>query len=77
MRTKADIELVSDSPPIRSSKVLFVKPASTAAFPPYQAARSELQSALANKGGHRVKAIALVDQAIAETNEGIRVGRGD
>jgi len=40
-------------------------------------ARSQLQSAQSNKGGHRVKAIALVDQAIAETNEGIRASRGD
>jgi hypothetical protein len=48
-----------------------------AALDALRTARSELQSALANKGGHRVKAIALVDQAIAETNEGIRVGRGD
>ena len=48
-----------------------------AALDALRTARSELQSALANKGGHRVKAIALVDQAIAETNEGIRIGRGD
>ena len=48
-----------------------------AALDALRTARSELQSALANKGGHRVKAIALVDQAIAETNEGIRAGRGD
>ncbi|MCX7282108.1 MAG: hypothetical protein NTX21_11365 [Alphaproteobacteria bacterium] len=40
-------------------------------------ARSQLQSAQSNKGGHRVKAIALVDQAIAETNEGTRASRGD
>ncbi len=48
-----------------------------AALDALRTARSELQSALANKGGHRVKAIALIDQAIAETNEGIRAGRGD
>ncbi len=48
-----------------------------AALDALRTARSELQSALANKGGHRVKAIALIDQAIAETNQGIRAGRGD
>jgi hypothetical protein len=40
-------------------------------------ARTELQRALPNKGGHREKAIDLVGQAIDETNTGIRVGRGD
>jgi len=36
-----------------------------------QAARAELAQALANKGGHRERAIAAVDQAIAETRAGI------
>jgi hypothetical protein len=39
-----------------------------------QTARSELQVAEANKGGHRVNAIRLVDQAIAEVRAGIRAG---
>lgn len=34
-------------------------------------ARAELQAALPNKGGHRERAIGLVDQAIAETRNGI------
>jgi hypothetical protein len=34
-------------------------------------ARTELQSAMANKGGHREKAIVLVNQAIAEVQAGI------
>ena len=38
-------------------------------------ARSELQQATANKGGHRVKAIGLVNSAIAEVNEGIAFDR--
>jgi cytochrome bd-type quinol oxidase subunit 1 len=37
-------------------------------------ARAQLESALADKAGHRVKAIALVDQAIAEVNAGIVAG---
>ena len=36
-----------------------------------QAARAELVKAEANKGGHRERAIGLVDQAIAETRAGI------
>jgi hypothetical protein len=34
-------------------------------------ARSELQMASANKGGHRAKAIDLVNKAITEVNKGI------
>ncbi|HVX81655.1 MAG TPA: hypothetical protein VHB23_09760 [Devosiaceae bacterium] len=39
-----------------------------------QAARGLLQHALADKGGHRVKAIALVDEAIAEVKAGMAAG---
>lgn len=38
-------------------------------------ARSELQKAIADKGGHRVKALALVNSAIAEVNAGIAFDR--
>jgi len=34
-------------------------------------ALSELRAATADKGGHRVKAIELVESAIAQTKEGI------
>jgi len=34
-------------------------------------ARSELQQAAANKGGHRERAIGLVDSAISEVEAGI------
>jgi hypothetical protein len=37
-----------------------------------QAARGFLYAAPATKGGHRANAIALVDQAIRETQAGIR-----
>jgi hypothetical protein len=40
-----------------------------------QRARSELQAAAADKGGHRVKAMGYVDSAIAETRAGIRFAR--
>ncbi len=35
-------------------------------------ARGELQEASADKGGHRVKAIELINQAIDEVQAGIR-----
>ena len=38
-------------------------------------ARNELQRAAADKGGHRVKAIGLVNSAIAEVNLGIEYDR--
>ena len=38
-------------------------------------ARSELVAATPNKGGHRERAISLVNQAIDETRAGISFGR--
>jgi hypothetical protein len=38
-------------------------------------AREALQRAEANKGGHRERAIELVDRAIAQVEEGIRFAR--
>jgi hypothetical protein len=40
-----------------------------------QTARSELQRAASDKGGHRVAAIAIVNNAIAEVNAGIAFDR--
>ncbi len=40
------------------------------------AARSELQAAESDKGGHRVRAMELVDQAIREVQLGIDYARG-
>src|SRR3954462_7420911 len=40
-----------------------------------QNARHEVQQAIPDKGGHRVKAIELVNGAIAEVNEGIAFDR--
>jgi hypothetical protein len=39
-----------------------------------QAALGQLQAAIPDKGGHRVKAIALVKEAIDETTAGMAVG---
>ncbi|HUB85099.1 MAG TPA: hypothetical protein VL971_05355 [Rhizomicrobium sp.] len=46
-----------------------------AALDALRTARSELQQAEANKGGHREAAIRLVDQAIDETQAGIDFAR--
>jgi hypothetical protein len=40
-----------------------------------QQARASLDRAEANKGGHRERAIELVDQALAQVNEGIEYAR--
>jgi ribose/xylose/arabinose/galactoside ABC-type transport system permease subunit len=41
-----------------------------------QAARAELVQAVANKGGHRERAIEAVDRAIGETRAGIAYAGG-
>jgi hypothetical protein len=40
-----------------------------------QNARSELVAANPDKGGHRAKAMALVDEAIAQTRAGMQAAR--
>ena len=40
-----------------------------------QKAKTELQAATPNKGGHRAKALNLINQAIAEVNRGIGFAR--
>ena len=40
------------------------------------AARSELDQALPNKGGHRERAIEFVNRAIQEVEQGINYARG-
>ena len=39
-------------------------------------ARAALEQAAANKGGHRERAIELVDRAISQVEEGMRFARG-
>ena len=47
-----------------------------AALSDLQAAQHELTVAMRNKGGHRVNALNLVNQAIGETQAGIDAGDG-
>jgi hypothetical protein len=51
------------------------QPHMEAAMERLKGARAELESAEADKGGHRGRAIGLVDQAIEETKQGIEFGR--
>lgn len=46
-----------------------------AALDALRTARSELQASTPNKGGHRERAIGLVNQAIDETRAGIAFAR--
>ena len=50
------------------------QPHMEAALSSLQNARTELQIAEHDKGGHRIKALALVNDAIAETKLGIAAG---
>ena len=50
----------------RIGQAVAQQPHMYAALDALRTARSELQSALANKGGHREKALGLIDQAIGE-----------
>lgn len=51
------------------------QPRMAAARSDLQRARVQLQAALANKGGHRVKAIEYINAAISEINQGIAFDR--
>ena len=47
------------------------QPHMTASLGLLQSARGELAAATPNKGGHRARALGLIDQAIAEVRDGI------
>lgn len=53
------------------------QPRMTAARTDLLQARSQLQGATRNKGGHRAKAIDLINSAIVEVNAGIRFDRNN
>jgi hypothetical protein len=55
---------------------LGAQPHMDAALGLLQNARGELQASEPNKGGHRERAIALVDQAIGQVREGIAFAAG-
>ena len=66
---------------VAASATVFTDTAAEAAQPHMDAALANLQAALHqleiaahDKGGHRVKAIALVKEAISETRQGMAVG---
>lgn len=50
------------------------QPRMEAALGDLRAAREELDRAAPNKGGHREKAIELIDRAMEQVKEGIAVG---
>ena len=52
-------------------QALASQPHMQSALDALQTARSELNAATTNKGGHRVKALGYVDQAITEVRAGI------
>lgn len=52
-------------------QALAAQPRMQSALDALLTARSELNAATANKGGHRVKALGYVDQAITEVRAGI------
>jgi hypothetical protein len=58
-----------------SAIVIADQPFMKAARTDLQQARAQLRAALANKGGHRVKAIEHVNNAIAFINQGIAYDR--
>jgi hypothetical protein len=51
------------------------QPRMAAARGELQQAKMQLQAAMANKGGHRVKAIEYINAAISEINQGIAFDR--
>ena len=55
--------------------VLADQPRMSAARADLNQARAQLQAAMANKGGHRVRAIEYINSAIAEINAGVRFDR--
>jgi len=50
------------------------QPHMQAALRALRSSKAELEAAIPDKGGHRVKAIGLVDQAIAEVQAGVVAG---
>jgi hypothetical protein len=52
------------------------QPHMTASIGMLQSARAELGAATANKGGHRERAMQLIDQAISEVRAGITFAGG-
>ena len=64
--------LSCSSPAVRSEQV--GQPRMEAALASLQSAKTELEVAKHDKGGHRVKAIELTNQAIEQVKKGIAAG---
>jgi hypothetical protein len=58
-----------------ASPVIPDQPHMQAALDALQSAKNNLEQATSDKGGHRVKALGYVNDAIAEVNLGIAAGR--
>ena len=58
-----------------SSLTFAAQPNLDAALESLQQARASLEKAVADKGGHRVKAIKAVDEAIAQVKAGIEFAK--
>ena len=56
---------------LATSTAFAAQPNMEAALAQLQEARASLEKATADKGGHRVKAMKAIDQAIAEVQAGI------
>ena len=54
---------------------LAAQPHMQAALHALRNSKAELEAALPDKGGHRVKALGLIDQAITEVQAGITAGQ--
>ena len=74
-KTILGILLVIVSSAIAAQAVTPDQPFMTAARADLQTAKSELQAALRNKGGHRATAAGLTNQAIGEVKAGIAYAR--
>lgn len=67
--------LVAAAALVASSACFADQPNMEAALASLQQAKDSLQKAVADKGGHRVKAMKAVDQAIAEVQAGIEFAK--
>ena len=74
-RTLLIAAIIGMSASFAAGYAVAAQPHMQAALRSLRNARSELDLALADKAGHRVKAIGLVDEAIAEVNAGIVAGQ--
>ena len=74
LRSLAVLGAVGAAVALNVSKVEAAQPHMNAALSDLQSALGQLQAAIPDKGGHRVRAIALVQQAIDQTTKGMAAG---